>query len=47
MTDSEVIDVKGHAGDFNVRVRHHPRYIDLEKCVGVRRLRQGLPHSHS
>ncbi|NTU62457.1 MAG: FAD-dependent oxidoreductase, partial [Chloroflexi bacterium] len=34
MTDSEVIDVKGHAGDFNVRVRHNPRYIDVEKCVG-------------
>src|SRR5512139_3814772 len=34
MTDSEVIDVKGQAGDFNVRVRHNPRYIDLEKCVG-------------
>jgi len=34
MTDSEVIDVKGHAGDFSVRVRHNPRYIDVEKCVG-------------
>jgi heterodisulfide reductase subunit A-like polyferredoxin len=34
MTDSEVIDVKGRAGDFNVRVRHNPRYIDVEKCVG-------------
>src|SRR5512143_2619555 len=34
MTDSEVIDVKGNAGDFNVRVRHNPRYIDVEKCVG-------------
>ncbi len=34
MTDSEVLDVQGQVGDFNVRVRHHPRYIDLEKCVG-------------
>jgi heterodisulfide reductase subunit A-like polyferredoxin len=34
MTDSEVIDVKGQVGDFNVRVRHNPRYIDVEKCVG-------------
>jgi heterodisulfide reductase subunit A-like polyferredoxin len=34
MTDSEVIDVQGHAGDFSVRVRHNPRYIDVEKCVG-------------
>src|SRR5512144_624459 len=34
MTNSEVLDVKGQVGDFNVRVRHRPRYIDLEKCVG-------------
>src|SRR5512147_1546744 len=34
LTNSEVLDVKGQVGDFNVRVRHHPRYIDLEKCVG-------------
>jgi heterodisulfide reductase subunit A-like polyferredoxin len=34
MTNSEVVDVKGQVGDFNVRVRHHPRYIDLDKCVG-------------
>jgi heterodisulfide reductase subunit A-like polyferredoxin len=34
MTDSEVIDVKGQVGDFSVKVRHNPRYIDVEKCVG-------------
>jgi heterodisulfide reductase subunit A-like polyferredoxin len=34
MTDSEVVDVKGQAGNFSVRVRHNPRYIDVEKCVG-------------
>jgi len=34
MVDSEVLDVRGHAGDFTVRVRRKPRYIDLEKCVG-------------
>ncbi len=34
MTDSEVIDVKGRVGDFYVRVRHNPRYIDVEKCIG-------------
>jgi heterodisulfide reductase subunit A-like polyferredoxin len=33
MTDSEVLDVAGEAGNFKVRVRHHPRYIDLEKCI--------------
>ncbi len=34
MTDSEVIDVQGQVGDFTVKVRHNPRYIDVEKCVG-------------
>lgn len=34
MTNTEVLDVKGLVGDFTVKVQHHPRYIDLEKCVG-------------
>jgi heterodisulfide reductase subunit A-like polyferredoxin len=34
LTDSEVLDVQGHAGDFTVKVRRQPRYIDVEKCVG-------------
>ncbi len=34
MVDTEVLEVRGHAGDFAVRVRRAPRYIDLEKCVG-------------
>ncbi len=34
MVDTEVQDVRGTAGKFSVRVRHNPRYIDLEKCVG-------------
>ena len=34
MVDTEVLGVRGEAGDFNVSVRHKPRYIDLEKCVG-------------
>jgi heterodisulfide reductase subunit A-like polyferredoxin len=34
MTESEVVDVTGTAGNFAVRVHHKPRYIDLDKCVG-------------
>ncbi len=34
LTDAEILSVEGQAGDFSVRVRRHPRYIDLDKCVG-------------
>ncbi len=34
MTDTEVVDLEGKPGRFSVRVRHKPRYIDLDKCVG-------------
>jgi len=30
---SEVENISGTAGDFNVRVVQHPRYIDVEKCI--------------
>jgi heterodisulfide reductase subunit A-like polyferredoxin len=34
MVDTEVLKIDGQAGNFGVTVRHKPRYIDLEKCVG-------------
>jgi heterodisulfide reductase subunit A-like polyferredoxin len=34
LVDSEVVGVKGKAGDFTVRVQTSPRYIDVEKCTG-------------
>ena len=34
MTNTEVLDLAGQAGDFVARVQHRPRYIDLSKCVG-------------
>ncbi len=34
LTDSDVLDVQGQAGDFTVRLRRHPRYIDPAKCIG-------------
>ncbi len=33
-TMSEVDLVTGHIGNFNVRVKKHPRYIDEKKCNG-------------
>ena len=33
LTNTDVEGIAGQAGDFNVRVRHKPRYVDLDKCV--------------
>ena len=34
LTMSEVEEVKGYIGNFNVRIKKHPRYVDEEKCTG-------------
>jgi heterodisulfide reductase subunit A-like polyferredoxin len=33
MTGTEVTGIEGEAGSFDVRLKHHPRYIDQEKCT--------------
>ncbi|NOZ26440.1 MAG: FAD-dependent oxidoreductase [Chloroflexi bacterium] len=33
LTNAEILDLKGRAGDFTVTVRRNPRYIDPEKCT--------------
>ncbi len=33
MTTTEVLDIQGHAGDFQVRVEHKPRYILTDQCI--------------
>ena len=33
LTGSEILDITGQAGDFNIRVRQAPRYVDPSKCV--------------
>jgi len=33
MTLSEVVAVEGEQGDFTVKVKQHPRYIDMDKCI--------------
>ncbi len=34
LTDSELLDLQGVAGDFTATVTTRPRYIDLDKCTG-------------
>jgi len=33
LTYSEVEEVEGHVGNFKVRIKVKPRYIDMDKCV--------------
>ncbi len=33
LTNSEVVDITGQAGNFRAQVNQQPRYVDLEKCV--------------
>jgi len=34
MTWSELEEVKGEAGNFHVRIRHKPRFVNEQKCTG-------------
>ena len=34
LTCSEVTEISGEEGDFNVSVKQQPRYVDIEKCTG-------------
>ena len=34
LTTAELEDVTGRPGDFTVRVRQHPRYVDIDACTG-------------
>lgn len=34
ITFSEILDVKGSAGNFQVNIRQKARFVDTEKCVG-------------
>jgi heterodisulfide reductase subunit A len=43
LTLSEVEDIKGEEGDFEVTVLKHPRYVDEEKCVACGICEQKCP----
>lgn len=34
LTTAEIDSIRGAPGDFHVRVRTHPRFVDLSKCTG-------------
>jgi heterodisulfide reductase subunit A len=33
MTNSTVVGARGLPGDFNVKVHHQPRYVDIARCI--------------
>jgi heterodisulfide reductase subunit A len=34
LTYSEVVECSGYIGNFKVKVRRKPRYVDEDKCTG-------------
>jgi heterodisulfide reductase subunit A len=34
LTLTEVADIQGEKGRFQVQVKRHPRYVDMDKCIG-------------
>jgi len=34
ITHTEVIDISGEVGDFTVKLKHHARYVEEDKCTG-------------
>ena len=34
ITNAELMGIEGEAGNFTVKVKKHPRYVDSEKCTG-------------
>ncbi len=43
LVDTEVVSVDGDVGNFTVRLRKKPRYIDLDKCTGCGECGQVCP----
>ncbi len=43
MTYSEVIDVSGYIGNFKVKVKKKPRYVDESKCTGCGTCQEKCP----
>ncbi len=43
LTQSEVEEVEGFVGNFKVKVRHHPRYVNPEKCTACKKCEEVCP----
>lgn len=33
MTLSEVMEITGEVGNFKIKIKEHPRYVDMDKCI--------------
>jgi heterodisulfide reductase subunit A len=45
MSLSQVVDIKGQAGDFTIRIREYPRYVDTSKCIACGQCSAQCPKS--
>jgi heterodisulfide reductase subunit A len=43
MTYSDVVDVSGYVGNFKVKIRQKPRYVDSSKCTGCGTCQEKCP----
>jgi heterodisulfide reductase subunit A len=43
LTYSEIVGIDGYVGNFNVKIKKKPRYIDIEKCTGCGECFNGCP----
>ena len=43
MTYSEVVDVSGFVGNFKVKIKQKPRYVDASKCTGCGTCQEKCP----
>ncbi|HEC31438.1 MAG TPA: CoB--CoM heterodisulfide reductase iron-sulfur subunit A family protein, partial [Deltaproteobacteria bacterium] len=43
ITLADVEEVKGEAGNFSVKIRQRPRYIDVTKCIACGRCAEKCP----
>ncbi|OCC15202.1 CoB--CoM heterodisulfide reductase, subunit A [Dissulfuribacter thermophilus] len=45
MTLSEVMDIEGEEGNFSVKIKQHPRYVDVDKCIACGECASKCPKS--
>ena len=43
MTLSEIVEISGEEGNFDVELLKHPRYVDMEKCIACGTCIEGCP----
>ena len=43
LTNTQILDVEGQAGDFTVSLRQEPRYVDIARCINCDECSQVCP----